>query len=328
MVLGVWQATIQDAAGNALALATVTVRKEDDGLLATIFEDRDGLVAKANPFNADANGGVKFYAAGDDYQITAVSGSASITRRNVPIGLLRENDTISDDNWLGTDLAVANGGTGASDAATARTNLGLGTIATQNTINDDDWSGTDLAVVNGGTGASTAAGARTNLGLGSLATQNTINNDDWSGTDLAVANGGTGASTAAGARTNLGLVIGTDVQAFDADTLKADTPDTLTAGFAHTVDNDGTQSSGTYTPDQDGGNMKRIVNGGAFTLAPPTDDCVIIVQITNNGSAGTITTSGFSAVTGDSFTTTNGDDFVCSITKINGFSVLNVVDVS
>ena len=48
-------------------------------------------------------------------------------------------------------------------------------------------------------------------------------------TGVAVAEGGTGATTAADARTNLGLVIGTNVQAFDADVagFAALTPDDL-----------------------------------------------------------------------------------------------------
>ncbi len=46
--------------------------------------------------------------------------------------------------------------------------------------------------------------------------------------------------------------------------------DALTGGYTATADDDGTKSTGTYTPDPAGGNLKRIVNGGAFTLSAPT----------------------------------------------------------
>ncbi len=130
-------------------------------------------------------------------------------------------------------------------------------------------------------------------------------------------------ANAAAARTTLGVVIGTNVQAYDAATLKSNATATLTKGYSATPYNAGTKSSGTYTPDEANGGFQYAVNGGAHTLAPPTNNCNIIVQYTNNGSAGAITTSGFTKVTGTAPTTVNGDDFFAYITKLNGFSHLS-----
>jgi hypothetical protein len=102
----------------------------------------------------------------------------------------------------------------------------------------------------------------------------------------------------------------------------------ITSGYTASVYDAGTKSSGTFTPDPTIRNFQKAVNGGAHTLAPPStgagDSMSMVLQYTNNGSAGAITTSGFSKVDG-SFTTTNGDDFMCFVTVVGAFSHLNIV---
>jgi hypothetical protein len=108
--------------------------------------------------------------------------------------------TIATGVWNGTAIAIANGGTGSTDAGAARTALGLA-IGT----NVQAYNST-LAAVAGGT----------YTGDDSITTLGTISAGTWNGTTIAIANGGTGSTTESGARTALGLAIGTNVQAYSS----------------------------------------------------------------------------------------------------------------
>ena len=328
--VGTVVADLTGTAANATLAATASTATTLTGLTATVAELNytDGVTSA---IQTQLNGKQPL-----DADLTAI---AAIT----PTGgaFIVGNGT----SWVGqTD-------------STARSSLGLGSIATQAassvSITGGSISGiTDLAVADGGTGASTAAQALINLGLTATAAELNLVDGAAAGTIVnskAVVYGAAGQVNA----TTL-QIAGTSITATAAELnfvdgvtsaiqtqLDAKAPlasptftgtvalpaATVADAVTTTADNDGTISSGTYTPTPSGGNMKRIVNGGAFTLAAPSaaGDYTLVIQITNNASAGAITLSGFNRTAGSPFTTTNGHDFFVYITKCNGFTFANVV---
>ncbi len=109
-----------------------------------------------------------------------------------------------------------------TNAASATANKGLWRFNVDGVdILDIDDDGIDLDSGKALSIAGTDVLNATTLGSGvissSLTSVGIIGTGVWEGTDVGVAHGGTGASTAAVARTNLGLVIGSDVQAWDAE---------------------------------------------------------------------------------------------------------------
>ena len=139
-----------------------------------------------------------------------------------------------------------------ANAAAQRTTLGVDAAGTDNST-DVTLAGTPDYI--------TISGQVITRGLIDLTTYITG--------DFPVADGGTGSSTASGARTNLGLVIGTDVQAFDADTAKLDVAQewTATQNFNATTLTDAANISWDASVNQ----VASVTLAGNRTLDNPTN---------------------------------------------------------
>lgn len=234
-----WNRTIQDGAGNALN-ATVTVYKESDGLLATIYSDRTGT-SKANPFTLSSSdqGLAFFHAAGGAYKVVATYGSYTQTWRYEPVGTGAEFDA---DSLAGIQPPTSSVAAAALLAEATANGSNKITLTVPASLSADYTITLPAADVTMSTYAATllddanAAAARTTLGLGTSAVIDT----GTSGTKVALTDGANTWSAAQTLSAALNLTSGqiafpaTQAASSDANTLDDYEEGTFTPAFSAT----------------------------------------------------------------------------------------------
>jgi hypothetical protein len=115
-------------------------------------------------------------------------------------------------------------------------------------------------------------------------------------------------------------VIGVSVSNINSNALLNNVADQTMSGGVNI--NSASLVAGNITVDCGKCPLQFIANNGAFTITAPANDGSCMILMTNGGSAGAVTWSGFTvgANTGDALDTTSGHKFTLSIWRINGIS--------
>lgn len=127
-----------------------------------------------------------------------------------------------------------------------------------------------------------------------------------------------------------GAGAGAAVVDMTANIMRLSQPITMTAGVGVTIEDLGTITSGTVTPEVDAvskPNIKKMIINGSAAIEPPSTspDTQITIHVTNGASAAQPDTSGFTKANTSAYNTTNGNKFLFYIDWIDGDSLLNVV---